>query len=418
MEPIFALVDCNNFYASCERVFDPSLENRPVVVLSNNDGCIVARSNEAKALGIGMGTPYFKALPILEKHGVAVCSSNYALYADMSSRVMETLSQFTPEMEVYSIDEAFLNLAGMPEDLTEYGRTIRKTVTQWTGIPVSIGIARSKTLAKIAGRIAKQSEKADGVLDLTESRWQETALSQVEVSDVWGIGRRISKKLRRVGILNALQLRDTDIEWVRKSFSVEAVRTVRELRGQVCYGLEKSPAPKKGITVSRSFGETVTDLEPLKEATAVYAARAAEKLRSEGLAAGVMTVFAMTSRFIEKRYYNRHATAFEVATDDTGELLAAAMAGIEKLYRSGYEYKKSGVMLTGLVPRDKVQGSLFDMKDRKRSGRLMETLDVINQRNPAGIHWAAEGVEQPWRTKFKRKSGKFTTDWTELPKVK
>ncbi|MFZ9011846.1 MAG: Y-family DNA polymerase [Anaerohalosphaeraceae bacterium] len=418
MEPIFALVDCNNFYASCERVFDPSVANKPVVVLSNNDGCIVARSNEAKALGIGMGTPYFKALPILEKHDVAVYSSNYTLYADMSSRVMETLAQYTPEMEVYSIDEAFLNLAGIPKDLTEYGRTIRKTVKQWTGIPVSIGIARTKTLAKVAGRIAKKSAKADGVLDLTESRWQETALSQVEVGDVWGIGRRISKKLHKVGILNALQLRDTDVDWIQKSFSIEAVRTVRELRGQCCYELEQSPPPKKGITVSRSFGETVTDLEHLKEATAVYVTRAAEKLRGQGLAAGVMTVFAMTSRFIEKRYYNRHVTAFEVATDDTAELLAAAMTGIEKLYRSGYAYKKSGVMLTGLVPRDKVQGHLFDTKDRKRSGRLMETLDVINKKNPAGIHWAAEGIEQPWRTKFDRRSHTFTTDWGELPQVK
>ena len=418
MEPIFALVDCNNFYASCERVFDPSVENRPVVVLSNNDGCIVARSNEAKALGIGMGTPYFKALPVLERHDVLVFSSNYTLYADMSSRVMETLSQFTPEMEVYSIDEAFLNLAGIPEDLTEYGRTMRKTVKQWTGIPVSIGIAHTKTLAKIANRIAKKSPKANGTLDLTDSQWIEKALSQVEVDDIWGIGRKISRKLRKVGITTALQLRDTGTDWIQNTFSIEVVRTVRELRGQCCYQLEESPPPKKGITVSRSFGRNITDLEHLQEATAVYVARAAEKLRGQGLAAGVMTVFAMTSRFIEKRYYNRHVTTFETATDDTQEMLNVSMAGIEKLYRSAYEYKKSGVMLMGLVPKDKVQGNLFDTKDRKRSGRLMETLDVINKRNPAGIHWAAEGIEQPWRTKFERKSNKFTTDWSELPKVK
>ena len=414
MEPIFALVDCNNFYASCERVFDPSLEDRPVVVLSNNDGCIVARSNEAKTLGIGMGTPYFKALPILEKHDVQVFSSNYSLYADMSNRVMETLSQFTPEMEVYSIDEAFLNLAGIPGDLTDYGRRIRKTVKQWTGIPVSIGIAKTKTLAKVAGRIAKKSEKADGVLDLTDSPWLDKALSQVEVGDVWGIGRKISQKLHKVGVLTALQLRDTDIDWIKSTFSIEVVRTVRELRGQCCYELEESPPPKKGITVSRSFGQNITDINHLQEATAVYVARAAEKLRSEGLAAGVMTVFAMTSRFVEKRYYNRHITTFEVATNDTQELLATAMTSIKKLYRSGYEYKKSGVMLMGLVPRDKVQGNLFYIRDRKRSGRLMETLDVINKRNPAGIHWAVEGIEQPWRTKFNRKSKKFTTDWKEL----
>lgn len=417
MGSIFALVDCNNFYASCERVFAPSLEGKPIVVLSNNDGCIVARSNEAKALGVGMGVPFFKAVPLIEKNKVEVFSSNYTLYADMSGRVMETLSQFTPDIEIYSIDEAFLNLFGIQENLTNYGRTIQNTTKQWTGIPVSVGIARTKTLAKVANRSAKQSSRAGGVLDLSDSPWLDRALSQVDVQDVWGVGCRIAKKLRRVGIVTALQLRDANIDWIQKTFSIQTVRTVLELRGESCFELEESPPLKKGITVSRGFGQKITELEDLKQATAGFVARAAEKLRSEHLVAGAIMVFAMTSRFIEKRYYNRYCSEFEIATDDTQELLSATMGAVEKLYRSGYEYKKSGVMLINLLPRDRVQGNLFDMRDRNRSKKLMETLDVINRRNPAGIHWAAEGTKRPWRTKFNRKSKKFTTHWDELPNV-
>lgn len=420
MEPIFALVDCNNYYASCERVFEPGLEDVPIVVLSNNDGCIVSRSNEAKRLGVAMGTPYFKALPVIEKNNIRVYSSNYTLYADMSDRVMQTLWQFTPAIEVYSIDEAFLDLAGLQVDLTEYGREIRRTVGQWTGIPVSIGMGRTKTLAKIANRIAKKSEKTGGVLDLTDSRWIEVALERVAVGDVWGIGRRISGKLEKIGIRNALQLRDIDAEWVRKSFSVQIARTVYELRGQCCYELEQNPAPRKGIRVSRSFGKSVTQLEELKQATALYVSRAGEKLRNEGQAANVMSVFVATSRFVDKesRYFNYHATSFPVATDDTQEMLTAAMISVEKIYRSGCEYKKSGVMLSGLVPRGQVQGNLFDTKDRKRSQRLMSTLDIINRSTSAGINWAVEGLDQPWRTKFNHRSKKFTTDWEDIPKVK
>lgn len=420
MEPIFALVDCNNYYASCERLFEPGLEGVPIVVLSNNDGCIVSRSNEAKAFGVQMGSAYFKALPIIEKNNIRVFSSNYTLYADMSDRVMETLSQFTPAIEVYSIDEAFLDLAGLQVDLTEYGRRIRRTVRQWTGIPVSIGIARTKTLAKIANRIAKKSQKTEGVLDLTDSRWIDTALERIDVGDVWGIGHRISRRLRKVGISNALQLRDADVQWARKSFSVQIARTVYELRGQCCYELEQNPPPKKGLRVSRGFGNRITDLDELKEATALYVSRAGEKLRIEAQAANIMSVFIATSRFAEKskRYFNYHATSFPVATDDTQEMLAAAMDSVERIYQPGCEYKKSGVMLSGLVSRDHVQGNLFDSRDRKRSRRLMRTLDAINRNTSAGINWAIEGLAQPWRTRFNHKSKKFTTDWEDIPKVK
>lgn len=417
---IFALVDCNNFYASCERVFDPKLAGKPVVVLSNNDGCVVARSNEAKTLGIPMGIPFFKVREQIEKHNIFVLSSNYTLYADMSGRVMETLSHFTPHIEIYSIDEAFLDLSGISENLTDYGRRMRRTVKQWTGIPVSIGIGPTKTLAKLANKLAKKSGKARGVLDLTGSPWLDEALSRIEVHDVWGIGRQISKKLKAAGIHTALDLRGANIDWIKTKFGVQTVRTVYELRGQCCYELEENPPAKKGITVSRGFGRPITELEELKEAAALYAARAGEKLRGEGLAAGVISVFITTSRFVEKsKRYMRHCTIpFDTATDDTQELLAAAVAAVEHLYRKGCEYKKSGVMLTGLVPRDKVQANLFDTRDRARSRRLMETIDWINRTRTAGVHWAAEGLEKPWRTQFNRKTPAYTTSWTDLPEIR
>ncbi len=419
-KPIFALVDCNNFYASCERVFDPKLAGRPVVVLSNNDGCVVARSNEAKALGIPMGIPFFEVRQTIEKHGVLALSSNYTLYADMSGRVMETLSHFTPHIEVYSIDEAFLDLSGIPEDPSACGRRMRQTVRQWTGIPVSIGIGPTKTLAKAANKLAKTSRKADGVLDLTDSPWLEEALRRIEVRDVWGVGRQICKKLKAAGIHTALDLRGANLDWIKNQFGVQGVRTVSELRGQRCYELEENPPAKKGITVSRGFGRPITALVPLQEATSLYAARAGEKLRAEGLAAGVMSIFIMTSRFAEKskRYLRHCAVPFDTATDDTQDLIAAAVSAVEQLYRAGYEYKKSGVMLLELVPRDRAQRGLFDSKDRDRSRRLMATLDQINRTRSVGIQWAAEGIEKPWQTRFTRKTPRYTTSWADLPQIR
>ncbi|HPY77197.1 MAG TPA: Y-family DNA polymerase [Anaerohalosphaeraceae bacterium] len=419
MKPALALVDCNNFYASCERIFDPKLEGRPVVVLSNNDGCVVARSNEAKALGIPMGIPFFEIKPLVEKHQILVFSSNYTLYADMSDRVMETLSHFTPHIEVYSIDEAFLDLSGIPEDRTEYGRRIRQTVRQWTGLPVSIGIGATKTLAKVANKLAKKSDKAAGVLDLTDSPWLDQALRRIEVQDVWGIGRQISRKLKAAGIHTALDLREANLNWIKSQFGIQGVRTVMELQGRRCWQLEENPPAKQSITVSRGFGRLITELDPLQEATALYAARAGEKLRAEGLAAGAMNVFVTTSRFVEKsrRYMQHCVIPFETATEDTQELIAAAVAAVEQIYKKGYEYKKSGVMLLDLAPRDKVQGGLFDVKDRARSRRLMETIDRINRIGSAAIHWAAEGIQQPWKARFAHKTPAYTTRWTDLPKI-
>ena len=420
MKNIFALVDCNNFYVSCERVFEPRLENRSVVVLSNNDGCVISRSDEAKQLDIGMGVAFFKVKDFAEKHGVEALSSNYTLYADMTRRVMETLCNFTPEIEVYSIDEAFLNLSGLGDNLTDYGRRIRETVKQWTGMPVSIGIAETKTLAKIANRIAKRSFKAAGVLELTEHAHIDEALTQTNVENIWGVGIKTCIRLKRAGINTALALRGVDVEWMRQRFGVTGVRTVYELRGISCYELEEQPPTKKGITVSRMFGRKVETIEELKEAIASYASRAGVKLREAGLAAGAMTVFVMTSRFVDtrRRYFNSRAVKFPTATSYTPELISWAVKGVERLYRKGFLFNKAGVILGELVPEGKVQGNLFDGADRQKSRRLMQAVDAVNARllhKP--LRWAAEGISQPWRTKFTKRSKRYTTRWDELVEV-
>jgi len=420
MKCIFALVDCNNFYVSCERIFEPSLEGRPVVVLSNNDGCVVSRSNQAKRLGIGMGVAFFKVKDLADKHGLVALSSNYTLYADMSRRVMETLCNFTPEVEVYSIDEAFLNLSGLGDNPADYARTIRRTVKQWTGMPVSIGIAETKTLAKIANRIAKRSPEAAGVLELTGQADIDEALAQTGVEHIWGVGIKTCIKLKRAGIKTALALRGADIEWMRRRFGVTGVRTVYELRGMSCYELEEQPPAKKGITVSRMFGRKVETVEELKEAIASYASRAGEKLRDEGLAAGAMTVFVMTSRFVEprKRYFNSHGVNFPTATNYTPELIEYATRIVQRLYKKGFLYTKAGLILGDLAPEGKVQGNLFDRADRQKSRKLMRAVDAVNLKLPDNrLVWAAEGIDQDWRTKFAKRSKRYTTQWDELLEV-
>ncbi len=421
---IFALVDCNNFYASCERVFSPKLQGKPVVVLSNNDGCIVARSNEAKALGIGMGVPAFEVEDIIRKKGVEVFSSNYALYADMSSRVMETLSAFTTNIEIYSIDEAFLNLADFNCSLTDYGRKIRQTVKQWTGMPVTVGIARTKTLAKIANRTAKKSVRANGVLDLTGSSCLDTVLAETPVEKVWTVGIKTALKLKGAGIKTALALRAADISWIRQKFGVVGVRTVYELRSISCYPLvlgtpygEQNTPVKKSITVSRMFGKPVESIEELKEAIASYASRAGEKLRGQGLAAGLMTVYVTTSRFIKNRYFNSHTVEFAVATSDTIELIRNACRCIDSLYHKGCAFKKCGIIFNALVPENQIQKGLFDNVDRLESQRLMRVIDTINTRLNSPLQWAAEGLAQSWKVKFKRRSNRYTSRWDELPEV-
>lgn len=418
MPSIFALVDCNNFYASCERVFNPKLTHKPVVVLSNNDGCVVARSNEAKALGIGMGVPEFQIRPLLKAHDVQVLSSNYALYGDMSQRVMEILEQFCPDLELYSIDEAFLSLTGFTSrNLTEYGHTIRATVKRWTGIPVSVGIAETKALAKIANRVAKRTLDTGGVCDLLACSDREALLNRIAVEDVWGIGPNHSRFLKQHGITTALQLRHVNDQFIRKHLGVVGLRLVMELRGVPCLELDQCPAPKQGITCSRAFGKSVTTLTEMEEAVSSYTARAAEKLRAEKLAVTTITVFLKTNEFKDTPQYSNALTLkLPVATDTTHELIRGALQGIRKIYREEYLYKKAGVMFTGLLPVSQVQTDLFDNQDRARSKKLMAALDSVNDRFGSGtLQFASSGITKAWRTQFHKRSPAYTTDWDELP---
>lgn len=417
---IFALVDCNNFYVSCERVFNPALEGRPILVMSNNDGCVVARSNEVKSLGIPMGTPIFKVRHLIERHNVVCLSSNYTLYGDMSRRVMETLGGFAPKMEIYSIDEAFLDLTGFAHcDVTVYARQICDTVRQWTGIPVSIGLGRTKTLAKLANHLAKKAIPATGVYNLADAPDLTVVLSQAPVEAIWGIGSRIQKKLNRAGIMTAAQLCEVDDTWMRTKFGVTGLRTVWELRGRSCLNLEDA-APNKNILCSKSFGRSVETLEDLCESIAAYTSRAAEKLRGQKLAAGVITVFIMTNLFRGPRYVNYRTCELPVACNNTPELITHALDVLRRIYRQGYRYKKAGVLLDQLVPEDRVQGSLFDdISNRRRGRKLMAIMDAVNDQMSAGtLFSAACGLERRWKTRFGQRSFHYTTSWAELPIVR
>lgn len=417
--PVFALVDCNNFYVSCERVFKPELEHRPVIVLSNNDGCAVARSNEAKALGITMGSPVFKIRHLIDLHDVRVFSSNYALYGDMSSRVMQTLAAFAPAMEVYSIDEAFLSLDRLAfTDLTAYGRQIRQTVKQHTGIPVSIGMAPSKTLAKVAARIAKKSHKTDGVLDLTGPRFQDRALEITPVEDVWAIGRRYARYLQMQGIRTARDFRDADIDRFQKKMGINGVRIQKELQGEPCYDLEAEYPAKKSISVSRSFKTPVTDFDSLSEAVSTYITRGAEKLRAQGSHAEAMTVYVTTNRFKpDSFYYNAATQSFPAALNHTSALITHGRKALKQIFRKGRAYTKAGVIFSSLTRNGIYQQDLFDTSDRSRPDRVMEAVDVINRKMGANtVTCPATGIrkDRSWTTAFDHRSPAYTTDWKQL----
>ena len=346
-------------------------------------------------------------------------SSNYALYGDMSARVMTILKQFSPEVEVYSIDEAFLNLSGCGNgDLKSYGHHIRHAVHQWTGIPISIGIGETKTLAKLANRLAKRSDDAQGVVDdLTVSQRQDDILASVPVKDIWGIGRSYSRLLQTNGICTALDLRDADDRWIRQQMGVVGVRIVWELRGIRCIPLELYPPAKKSLMVSRSFGRPIATPDEIREAVATYTTRAAEKLRRHRLAAGTLTVFLMTNRFKEDdpQYANDIKITLPVATSDTAELIAYALVGIEHIYEEGYRYKKAGVLCTGLVPAHQIQMNLFDTRDRERARKLMTTIDHINTQIGTGaIQYAVAGFKPRWQMRRSRMSPRYTTRWDEL----
>ena len=418
-----ALVDVNNFYVSCERLFNPKLEGVPVVVLSNNDGMAVARSAEAKALGRKMAEPWFKIKEIAERNGVVAFSSNYTLYGDISARVMSVLSNFSPDQEIYSIDECFLSLDGFKrETLFEYGQTIRKTVKQSIGIPVCVGIAETKTLAKLANHCAKKRFAGkDGVCDFGRYSPQQISrlFNTIEVGEVWGIGRKITVKLSEIGIKTVEGLRSANVEMIRKQFSIVVARTVNELNGIRCVELDEAGTPRQQIMVSRSFGSTVTHLEDLSESVATFATTAAEKLRQDGSVASSVCVYVRTNPFkeTEPQYQKQLIIPMFQPTDDTLKLVKAALSGLKSIYRIGYQYKKTGVLLMGLQPKGNVQPTLFDdPEEDARSDRLMTVMDAINQkmgRDSLGI--AAAGIKQRWAMRRDLKSPNYTTSWDELP---
>lgn len=419
MAQVFALCDANNFYVSCERVFNAKLKDRPLIVLSNNDSCVVARSNEAKAIGIKMGVPVYQVEHIIDAYDVKVFSSNYALYADMSQRVMAVLSDFTPEVEIYSIDEAFMLLEHKTkqDSLTDFGRKIQKTVYKNTGIPLSIGLAETKTLAKLANHLAKKSEKAQGVLDLSASPYQDHALECTPVEKLWGIGRQYTKLLNSRGITNAKQLRDVDVRWARKALTVVGARIVEELRGHSCLPLESCPPAKKSLTCSRSFGRVVETLSDLREAVATFTIRVAERLRKHKLAAGAITVFAATNRFAKLEPYYSNSMTVEMAypTDTTPELLERAMNCTEKLYREGCKFKSAGVLLNGLVPASPMTIRMQDDEQWVKSRRVMQAIDNINARfGRDTIKFGISGFKQNWKMKFEKRSPRYTTNWNEI----
>lgn len=422
-----ALVDCNNFYVSCERVFRPDLEGVPVGVLSNNDGCFVARSAELKALGVKMGQPLFEVRDLVRRHRVRVFSSNYTLYGDMSARVTECLRGFAPALEVYSIDESFLDLSGFGgRDLVAYGTEIRTTVRRWTGIPTCVGIAPSKTLAKLANFGAKKALIDDsGVCDLSDHQAREHLLHMVPVGEVWGIGRRSAEKLQMLGVKTAADLRDMDARHARQLLTVVGERIVHELRGIACMPLDLAPAPLKGTAVTRSFGEPVTKWEAMRQAVAAYATRAAEKLRGQGacgLAAESIQVFMHTSPFRAGPSYSNAATVeLQPPTNDTFALIAAATAAARHIWRGGFAFSKAGVILSGLVPVEKVQPDLLQAGDRARGVRLMAAMDAVNARmgrdalKPAAIGLSAGAG---WRLRQENRSPRYTTHFDEVPVVR
>lgn len=418
---IIALADCNSFFVSCEKAFNPALEGKPVVVFSGNDACVVRRSPEAKAIGIKMQAMRSEVKRLVKSHGLHIFSTNPALYRDMSRRVMQTLSQLCPTVEVYSVDEAFLDLTGFRDlDLFQYGQQIRHTVKQWTGIPVSIGIASTKTLAKVANHLAKADPSTDGVVDLTKVENLDAILAQVDVGSVWGIGRRTVDTLRSHGIQTALELKQADQHWIKKKFSVIILRTAMELGGLACLPVEVSSDPKQGMMVTRCFGRPVTELAEMKEAVATHTCRLTEKLRQEGLATQEFVVLMRTNRFADvPQYEASREVKLDAPTNSTDLLLPFALKATEAIFKPGFQYYKAGVYAPELAEADLIQPSLFDVPADNKHERLMQTLDQINQKLGTGtIQYGAVGLKQEWRTRLGYPSKRYTTCWGELPIAK
>lgn len=420
IERTLALIDCNSFYASCERVFRPDLRRTPIVVLSNNDGCVIARSAEAKALGIKMGVPYFQIRRDLERQGVAVFSSNYALYGDMSERVMTVIEGLVPQVEVYSIDEAFTDLTGVP-DIESLGRRIRADVLRCTGIPVGVGIASTKTLAKLANHSAKRWQRqTGGVVSLLDPERRDKVLRVTDVSDVWGIGRRMTEHLRSLGIRSAWDLSQADVWTLRKQFSVVVEKTARELMGTPCLDLEEEPPPKQEICCSRMFGKRLQTLDPIREAVAAYAARAGEELRAQHSVCKRVRVIIRTGMFNpdEPRFANGMVCELPYPTDDTRQITKTAVAGLEHIYQDGYAFSKAEVLLLDLRQRGEFTDDLFSHAQPQSSERAMGVLDAINAKwgrntlRPGRVKLAPE-----WRMRREMMSRSYTTSIDQLWKV-
>jgi DNA polymerase V len=418
---MFGLIDCNNFYASCERVFQPSLNGKPIVVLSNNDGCVIARSTEAKALGIPMGEPAYKLKELIESNRVAVFSSNYVLYGDMSHRVMTTVRSFVPEMEVYSIDEAFVQLNGFENiDLNEFGRRLTRTVIKNTGIPVSMGIAPTKTLAKVANKFAKKYKNYNGVCLIDTDEKREKALQLTNIGDVWGIGRQHTKKLQYYSVNTAWDFTQRSKAWVRQQMGVVGERTWLELRGIPCIETEL-PKSKKTICTSRSFGEKLTAIEPISEAVANFAAACAEKLRQQKSTAAVVMVFIHTNPFAtnQPQYANQVVLQLPVSTNDSTEIIEYAIKGLKSIFKEGYRYKKAGVIVSEITPERPLQANLFDTRDRVKYKKVMDVMDKLNATyGRQKVKIAAQGFDRKWKLKNEKLSPCYTTNLKDILTVK
>lgn len=418
---MIGLVDCNNFFVSCERVFRPDLNGKPVIVLSNNDRCVVARSQEAKALGIAMGDPYFKLKELAKNNGLIAFSSNQTLYGDMSQRVMNTLQSFIPHTEIYSIDEAFLDLSVVPDaELEKFAQNLIASIRRGTGIPVSMGIAPTKTLAKMASKFAKKYKGFQGVCIIDTPEKREKALRLFPVGDIWGIGHQYEKLLSYHGIKTAFGFTQKPESWVRRNMKVVGVRMWKELRGEPCIDFEL-PASKKNICTSRSFAEMLTDYSDIRVSVSNFAAACSRKLREQNTAAGVITVFVLTNRFRPDlpQYYQMKSIQLPVPTNAASELIAAARQVLELVYLKGYQYKKAGVIVSGIVPAGEIQGNLFDKVDRARQKELFKLLDAINKKNGANtLRMAAQGNGRKWQLKNEYISRRYTTNLDDIIEIR
>ncbi len=416
---MFALVDCNSFYASCERVFRPDLRTKPVVVLSNNDGCVVALTKEAKDIGVKMCDPWFKIEREFKQKGGIAFSSNYELYGDISSRIMSILEELAPKVEVYSIDEAFLDLTGISHcmNLEEFGRTCQKQIMQYTGMPVRVGIGPTKTLAKAASYGAKRYPTTQGVLDITDLYRREKLMTLMPVNEIWGVGHRLNKRLISQKVLTTFDLINMNIEQVRKQFSIMLVNTIRELKGESCIPLDNAPSPKKQIVVSRTFSTRVTELDYLEEAVSDYAARAAEKLRKEGKTCKMLSVFIRTNPFRKQDIQHREIRSFSMLypTNDTRDLIKHAKLLLKDLYREGFNYNKAGIMLNNFFDETTYQLDFFKKKDRNsKDFKMMALLDQVNKSSLGQISFLAQGIKKEWSMKRQLQSPRYTTSLKDV----